>query len=175
MIKRNYFVLAIAIISAEEHSTQTLSEHLIGFDSYVGKTFEGNFISSTKESPMVDVLSFERALNGSALKIIHSVNNGEFEGETMIIWDPKEKGLRSWYFTSAGSLTLQVVEMKGEKFISVEDVSRNQNGITKVKTIIELLHGNKLQKRTKYLMDNLWVDGNDMIYKEIKSKNPKID
>ncbi len=170
-----YLALTITITSAEDQSSSRLSDHLIGFSSFIGKTYEGNFINSTKENPMVDVLSFERALNGSAIKIIHSVNDGEFGGETIIMWDSKVKSLRSWYFTSAGSLTLQDVEMKGEKFISIEDVSQNQNGITKVKTIIELMHGNKLQKRTKYLMDNLWMDGNDMIYKHVIAKRPNFN
>ena len=167
-----YLALTITITRADDLSSSRLSDHLIGFSSFIGKTYEGNFISSTKENPMVDVLSFERALNGSAIKIIHSVNDGEFGGETIIMWDSKEKSLRSWYFTSAGSLTLQDVEMKGEKFISIEDVSHNQNGITKVKTIIELIHGDKLQKRTKYLIDNLWMDGNDMIYKHVIARKP---
>ena len=65
--------------------------------------------------------------------------------------------------------------MKGEKFISIEDVTQNQNGITKVNTLIELMHGNKLQKRTKYLMDNLWMDGNDMIYKHVIAKRPNFN
>ena len=61
---------------------------------------------------MIDILSFERALNGNAVKVIHSVNNGEFGGETMIMWNPEKGGLQSWYFTSAGSLTIQNVQIK---------------------------------------------------------------
>ena len=170
-----YCLLSISWITAEDHPNSNLSEHLVGFYSYLGNTYEGNFINSTKENPMIDILSFERALNGSAIKMIHSVNDGEFGGETIIMWDSEKNSLRSWYFTSAGSLTLQDVEVNGEKFISIEDVSNNQNGITKVKTIIELLHGNKLQKRTKYLMDNLWMEGNDMVYEQVTGKSPKFD
>ena len=40
---------------------------------------------------MIDILSFERALNGNAVKVIHSVNNGEFGGETMIMWNPEKE------------------------------------------------------------------------------------
>ena len=170
-----YCLLSIGCIAAEGNPDSNLSEHLVGFYSYLGNTYEGNFINSTKENPMIDILSFERVLNGSAVKMIHSVNDGEFGGETIIMWDSEKNSLRSWYFTSAGSLTLQHVEVNGEKFISVEDVSNNQNGIMKVKTIIELLHGNKLQKRTKYLMDNLWMEWNDMIYEQVTGKGPKFD
>ena len=121
---------------------------------------------------MFDVLSFERALNVNAIKLIHSVNNGEFVGETMVMWNPEKEGLQSWYFTSAGSLTMQNVQIKKDTFISIEDVSGNQNGITKVKTIIEVLHGNQIKKRTKYLMNNHWKDGSETIYNKIHGHKP---
>ena len=93
----------------------------------------------------------------------------------MIMWDPVTKGLRSWYFTTAGSLTISTVEIKGEQFISIEDVAGNQNGITKVKTVIQLLYGDKLEKKTKYLMNNMWVDGNEMIYERVNGKSPLFE
>jgi hypothetical protein len=104
--------------------------------------------------------------------MVHSVNDGEYGGETLIMWDDEKGSLMSWYFTTAGSLTISQAVIKGEQFISIEDVGANQNGITKVKTIIQLLHGQRLQKKTKYLMNNIWVDGNDMIYDEVKDKRP---
>ena len=139
---------------------------------FIGNTYKGNFINSTKENPMVDILSFERALNGNAVKVIHSVNNGEFGGETMVMWNPEKGSLQSWYFTSAGYLTIQNVQIKKDTFISIENVERNQNGITKVKTIIEVLHGNQITKRTKYLMNNLWKDGSETIYNKVQDDKP---
>ena len=168
-------LLLLEISSAQDVDSATLSEHLIAFKPYLGKTYEGDFINSTKEHPMRDVLTWERSLNGNAIKMIHSVNHGEYGGETMIMWDPITKGLRSWYFTTAGSLTLSTVEIRGEQFITIEDVAGNQNGITKVKTVIQLLYGEKLQKKTKYLMNNMWVDGNEMIYERVYGKGPLFE
>ena len=85
--------------------------------------------------------------------------------------ESRKGGLQSWYFTSAGSLTIQNVQIKKDTFISIENVERNQNGITKVKTIIEVLHGNQIKKRTKYLMNNLWKDGSETIYKKYMTIN----
>ena len=127
---------------------------------------------STKENPMFDVLSCERALNGNAIKVIHSVNNGEFVGETMVMWNPEKGGLQSWYFTSAGSLTIQNVQIKKDTFISIENVARNQNGITKVKTIMEVLNEDQIKKRTKYLMNNMWKDGSEIVYNKVNSLKP---
>ena len=167
-----YFLLPALIVSAQTKSEPPLSDHLIEMKPFIGNTYKGDFINSTKENPMIDILSFERALNGNAVKVIHSVNNGEFGGETMVMWNPEKGRLQSWYFTSAGSLTMQNVQIKKDTFISIEDVSGNQNGITKVKTIIEVLHGDQIQKRTKYLMNNLWKDGSEIIYNKVNNLKP---
>ena len=167
-----YFLLPALIVSAQTKSEPPLSVHLIEMKPFIGNTYKGDFINSTKENPMFDVLSFERALNGNAIKVIHSVNNGEFGGETMVMWNPEKGGLQSWYFTSAGSLTIQNVQIKKDTFISIENVERNQNGITKVKTIFEVLHGDQIKKRTKYLMNNLWKDGSQTLYNTVNGLKP---
>ena len=172
-MKRFLLILVpIIFISGQTKSKTFLSEHLTGLKPFIGNTYKGNFINSTKENPMIDVLSFERALNGNAVKVTHSVNNGEYGGETMVMWNSEKEGLQSWYFTSAGSLTIQNVQIKKDTFISIEDVAGNKNGITKVKTIIEVLHGNQIQKRTKYLMNNLWKDGSEIIYNKVNDLKP---
>ena len=167
-----YILVPIIFISAQTKSKTFLSEHLNGLKPFIGNTYKGNFINSTKENPMIDIISFERALNGNAVKVTHSVNNGEYGGETMVMWNSEKEGLQSWYFTSAGSLTIQNVQIKKDTFICIEDVSGNKNGITKVKTIIEVLHGNQIQKRTKYLMNNLWKDGSEIIYNKVNDLKP---
>ena len=172
MKRISYILVPIIFISAQTKSKTFLSEHLNGLKPFIGNTYKGNFINSTKENPMIDIISFERALNGNAVKVTHSVNNGEYGGETMVMWNSEKEGIQSWYFTSAGSLTIQNVQIKKDTFICIEDVAGNKNGITKVKTIIEVLHGNQIQKRTKYLMNNLWKDGSEIIYNKVNDLKP---
>ena len=167
-----YFLLPTLIVSSQTKPELPLCDHLIEMKPFIGNTYKGDFINSTKENPMFDVLSFERALNGNAIKVIHSVNNGEFGGETMVMWNPEKGGLQSWYFTSAGSLTIQNVQIRKNTFISIENVERNQNGITKVKTIMEVLNEDQIKKRTKYLMNNMWKDGSETVYNKINGLKP---
>ena len=47
-----------------------------------------------------------------------------------------------------------------------ENVEGNENGITKVKAIIEFLENGALQNYSKYLMNDEWVDGHKIYYKE---------
>ena len=169
---KRFFYILLPILLVSGQKKPFLSEHLIEMKPFIGNTYKGNFINSTKENPMTDIISFERALNGNAVKVIHSVNKGEFGGETIVMWNPEKGGLQSWYFTSAGSLTIQNVQIKKDTFISIENVERNQNGITKVKTIIEVLNGTQITKRTKYLINNLWKDGSETTYNKVHDHKP---
>ena len=82
------------------------------------------------------------------------------------MWNPEKNSLMSWYFTTGGFLTNALVTIEGTKITSIEDVTGNDNGITKVKSIIELRQNGGLENRSKYLMDNIWVDGYKIIYEE---------
>ena len=161
-----FLFLSTYLISQSTNDPLHLSKHLKPFSSYVGKTFKGNFAHSTQEKPAYDISRWERALNGNAIRILHSVNNGEYGGESIIMWDSERESLASWYFTTAGFYTMSTLEFDGKKLISLEDVSNNQNGITQVKAIIQLLPDGKLQNRSKYLMNNTWVDGHEIYYQE---------
>ena len=52
------------------------------------------------------------------------------------------------------------------KLISIEDVTGNENGITQVKAIIEFIENGDLKNSSKYLMNDKWVDGHMIYYKE---------
>ena len=71
-----------------------LSENLKPFENYIGKTFKGEFANSTPEKPVYDISNWERALNGNAIRILHSVNNGEYGGESIIMWNAKKESRR---------------------------------------------------------------------------------
>ena len=111
---------------------RNLSKHLEAFEPYIGKTYKGEFAESTPENPVFDVQYWERILNGNGIKITHSVNDGEYGGESIIMWDLKSESLQSWYFTTAGFYTKATVIFEDKKVVSIEKVTGNQNGITKV-------------------------------------------
>jgi len=149
----------------------TLSKPLKPFQPFIGKTFKGELTTSTSLKPMIDILRWERALNGNAIRVIHSVNDGEYGGETLIMWDPEFDSLASWYFTTGGYYTRSKINIESDRLIFIEDVSGNNNGITKVKTMVRILPGGKLQNRSKFLMNDIWVEGYETFYK----KDPNAD
>ena len=161
------FFLCISCQDTNLNRNTNISEHLKPFASYIGKTFKGEFSNSTHSKPVHDISRWERALNGNAVRIMHSVNNGEFGGESIVMWDSDKESLMSWYFTTAGFYTQARLHFEDNKLISIEDVTGNENGITQVKAIIELLPDGELLNSSRYLMNGNWVDGHKIHYKEV--------
>ena len=111
-------IVGCVFAQSRETTKVELSEHLKPLkplQSYIGKTFKGEFSDSTPENPTYDIQYWERALNSNGIKITHSVNNGEYGGESMIMWDVKVESLVSWYFTTAGFYTQATLIIENEK------------------------------------------------------------
>ena len=162
------FLTACLFSQNDLNRTQNLlSENLKPFQVFINKTFKGEFATSTPEKPVFGISRWERALNGNAIRIMHSVNNGEYGGESIVMWDTKKESLVSWYFTTAGFYSEAILHFEDEKLISVEDVTGNENGITKVKSEINLLPNGQLVNSSMYLMNGNWVDGHKIHYKEV--------
>jgi len=141
-----------------------LARPLEGLRPFLGKTWKGHFKGSTPEKPNFDVMRWERALNGQAIRILHSVNNGIYGGETIVMWNPKRGAVESYYFTTAGFQTRGTIKAEGNKLTSVEQVIGDADGVTEVQATMELLGGDRLRLQSRYLKKGEWVEGRDMTY-----------
>ena len=94
---------SVATVLAEEKGK--LNVNLEPFRPLLGKTWKGDLKESGSDVVKTDISRWERALNGEAVRTVHSVNNGEYGGETLIIWDAAQKKLIYFYFTTAGFRT----------------------------------------------------------------------
>lgn len=159
-------MMGISALLAQETQKTELSDQLKAFAPFVGKTWKGQFQDTTSEKPAFDVARWERALNGQAIRILHSVNEGEYGGESIVFYDKVQEKIRYYYFTTAGFYTNGSMSFEGEKLISYEEVSGNQNGITAVKSITEFLPEGKLKGSSQYLQNGEWVPGHVIIYQE---------
>ena len=82
---------------------------------------------------MVDVSRFEVALNGQAVRNLHSINDGEYGGETLIVWDQEKQAIVYYYFTTAGFYTTGTMRADGDALVSHETVKGEAGGVTEVK------------------------------------------
>lgn len=147
-------------------NADALAEPLKAFAPLLGKTWKGEFANSTAEKPIFDVARWERALNGKAVRVLHSVNDGAYGGETIITWDAKKKGLVYWYFTTAGFRTEGTMKHVDGQWIGHEIVAGAAGGITEVKSTSKLLPDGRLQVKAEYLKDGKWGLGREVHYKE---------
>lgn len=145
-------------------SEGTLNPHLEVFAPMIGKTFRGEFANSTPEKPMVDVSKWERAMNGQAIRILHSVNQGQYGGETIVMWDETKKKIVYWYFTTAGFHTEGSFEIEGSTWISTEKVTGSANGVTEVRATSGLGKDGTLHTKAEYLRDGKWEIGREVHY-----------
>jgi hypothetical protein len=145
---------------------ETLNPHLEVFRPYIGKTWKGEFKESTPEKPMFDISRWDRVLNGQAIRVLHSVNDGEYGGESIIMWDAKKNRLAAFYFTTAGFFTESVMTADVNKFTAHEMVTGEGSGITEVKSTTEIIAGSGFHTKAQYLQNGEWVDGHEIRYVE---------
>ncbi len=176
---RSFFAFTVFCcgLIAATHSVAAepeLDEHLKPFKQFVGKTWRGEFKGSTKDKPMFDVSRWEVALKGKAIRTKHSVNDGIYGGETIIMWSPEKKSLVGFYFTTAGFFTESTFEFRDDKMVSREIVRGNQQGVTEVEATSEITEG-KLHVKSKYLKEGKWVDGHEITYTEAPEAKVMLD
>jgi hypothetical protein len=154
---------SLAPVQADQPS---LDPHLEVLRPMLEKTWKGHFKDSKPDKPVVDVSRWERALNGKAVRILHSVNDGIYGGETIITWDDGKQSLVYHYFTTAGHNTVGTMSAKDGKFATDELVTGNSGGVTEVKATTELLADGTLHVKAEYLKNGEWVPGHEISYKE---------
>lgn len=120
-----------ACLSAQEEGK--LDPNLEPLRPLLGKTFRGEFAGSTPERKIVDVQKWERALNGQAVRLFHSINDGAYGGETIFRWDSEKKKVVYYYFTTANFMTQGEMSFEDGKFVTLEKVAGVGTNITEVK------------------------------------------
>jgi len=167
MIFRNRLAqicIGLLAFSLSAQAQEQLNEHLQPLMPFIGKIWKGAFTESTPEKPMYDISQWERVLNGQGIRILHSVNDGEYGGETIIYWDARKESLVFFYFTTAGFYTSGAMTVEGNKLVSTEQVTGNQNGITEVRSTGEILPDGRMHSKAEYLQNGTWIAGHEIYY-----------
>lgn len=136
-----------------------LDPHLEPLRPLLGRTFRGE-LPTAGDKVATDISRWERALGGRAVRNLHSLDDGEYGGETIIYWDETAQTLACWYFTTAGFWTRGTVTFAGNRIISEEEVTGNESGVT------EILPDGGLSTHSEYLRNGEWVAGHGGRYRE---------
>lgn len=163
---KRMLLLAVLLPLAGNLQAQELDEHLRAFAPMVGKTWKGRLSEPGAEKESWDISRWERALNGKAVRIIHSVNEGEYGGETLLYWNREKEEIEFYYFTTAGFMTQGSIEVTENGFSAHEFVTGNANGITEVRSSSVLQEDGSMLGTSEYLKDGEWVPGHSIRYRE---------
>lgn len=140
-----------------------LAPELEVFKPYLG-TWQADFDVGDNKPKIQDVGRWERALNGKAIRTAHSINEGEYGGESMIFWDSKKQSLVFYYFTTAGFYTQGTMSvLSPTQFVAYETVTGSKEGITKVKSTSDFKDGQFIVS-TSYLKKGEWTKPEKRIY-----------
>jgi hypothetical protein len=158
--------LTLAMACAASAAEQgTLNENLEPLRPWLGKTWKSDPTTSGGKTT-VDVSRWERALNGKAVRMLHSINDGEYGGETIATWDDKKKSIVYQYFTTAGFSTSGTIKAEDGKIVTHETVSGNAGGVTEVRGTAEMRGDGTYRIKTEYLKDSKWEPARDVVYRE---------
>jgi len=147
-------------------AVKQLNQHLSPLATFVGKTWRGEFADSTPDKPKIDISRWEAALNGTAVRILHSVNDGEYGGETLIIWDERESSLVYFYFTTSGFYTRGRMTADRGHYVANETVEGPAGGVTEVKSTCHLTPDGRMRVKSQYFKEGDWVEGHEIMYVE---------
>ena len=165
-MRRPLLALLALLVSAGKAPAADISKALEPLRPFIGKTWRGDLSKAGAAKPTFDVQRWELILNGQAVRVLHSVNDGDYGGESLTVWDKDRKTLAYWYFTTAGFYTTGTFEAVDGTLVSHETVRGNADGISDVKGTSRLLPDGRMHVKTQYLKGGQWVDGRDAYYVE---------
>jgi hypothetical protein len=154
---------ALSLMGADQ---PLLNPHLAPLQPLLGKTWKGVFKDSKPEKPTVDIARWERALNGQAVRAIHSINRGFYGGETLFIWNEKKQAVEYYYFTTAGFMTTGTLEIKNGTILTREEVRGDAGGVAEVRGTSEIQPDGKFHVKVEYLKKGQWELGHEVTYQE---------
>ena len=163
---RAFWILLTLIVTAGPLHAGEPNEHLLPLAPMVGKTWRGEFTNSTPERPAIDVQRWDWALGGQAIRIQHSLNDGAYAGESMVVYDAARERIIYFYFTTAGFYTTGTIAAEDGHFVTYEEVTGAANGTTAVRSKSRILPDGTLEGTTEFLRNGEWVFGHGVVYEE---------
>jgi hypothetical protein len=155
---------AAATLVAGTLQSAEIDPRLAPLQPLVGKTWRGELSPPGAKRPVVDVQRFELALNGRAVRSLHSVNDGEYGGETLFVWDDEKKSVVYTYFTTAGFYTTGTMQPEAGVLQFHELVRGTSSGPREVKATSRVLPDGRLHVKSRHLKDGQWTDGHEAYY-----------
>jgi len=158
--------ISLVVASSMAASDQpALDPHLEFLQPWLDKTFKSEGTERSGNSS-TDVARWERALNGKAVRITHSLNEGAYGGEVIVRWDEEKQTVCYHYFTTDTFWTEGTMTFKDGKIASHEIVKGRAEGVTEVRATIEMRSDGTYLQKSEFLKDGKWTPGREAVYRQ---------
>lgn len=153
-----HFVLTLCLLTIiPAHAQQVPHEKLAVFTPFIG-TWKSEFSEDTH-----DVSNYAWILGGKALRIMHSINDGDYGGEALVHWNTETEAITYRYVTTATFHTEGTITPTENGFEAHEIVHGNMGGITKTRAGYTFEEG-KVHVWSQLFKDGEWAEKSQATY-----------
>ena len=158
--------ISLAVASSIAAGDQpSVDPHLEFLQPWLDKTFKSEDKEASSGKPTTDVARWDRALNGKAVRITHSLNDGAYGGEVIVRWDEEKQAVCYHYFTTDTFWTEGTMNFKDGKITSHEFVKGKAGGVTEVRATLEMQPDGTYLQKSEFLKDGKWSPGREALYR----------
>lgn len=133
------------------------------FEHLVGKSWRG---TGVPDASVVDVQRWDWAVGGHAVRVVHSVGDGVYAGETLIFRDRDSGAYIFHYFTSGGFHTTGTMRPTGSGAFEVEETIHGLDGFPPIRSTIVLGTDGVNRARAFQQEGGKWVEKGGFDYRE---------
>ena len=154
------FALAIPATFAEETppaSHDTSHEKLMVLAPFIG-TWKADVGENT-----IDISNYQWILGGKALRIMHSINDGQYGGEALIHWNSDKEAITYRYVTTSTFYTDGTLSPIENGFEAHEIVHGNMGGITETRAGYTMQDG-EIHVWSQLLKEGEWTEKDHAVY-----------
>ena len=129
----------------------------------IGKTWRGRHAT---QAGVEDVMRWDWAVGGHAVRIVHSVNGGVYGGETLIFPDKDSGQLIFHYFTTGGFHTTGVIRPVGDGTWEIDETVHGADSVEQLRSRGTLGADGVYRTRSLQERDGAWVEFGGFDYRE---------
>ena len=160
------FLMVLCLLSIiPSYAQDKAHEKLMIFAPYIG-TWKAEFADGTH-----DVSQHEWILGGKAIRIMHSINDGDYGGEALVQWNAKKQAITYQYVTTATFYTEGKITPTENGFDAHEIVHGNMDDITETRAGYTMRDG-EIHVWSQFLKDGEWTEKSQATY--IKTPDAKV-
>jgi hypothetical protein len=170
---RPSFIAALALTAtlAALPAAAELEAHLAPLAPFVGRAYTAHMSPPGAEPAVVDVQLWEEILGGKGVRVTHSINGGDYGGQSLFTWDETKQSIIYFYATTASFHTVGTLTAAGDSVMTLEQVVGEAGDITEVRGVTHRT-ADGMVVRTQRKVRDQWLPDRSTTYVETPGAVP---